>query len=331
MQTKRKFPGSAIAAALGLSLTLSLGAQAQTAAWPDHAITLVVPFAPGASADALARLLATELSASLGKPVVVDNRPGAGGATGLIAVSKAPADGYMLGMGATGAITINPNIPDAPPLDPQKQLAPIAKVADIPLVLVASPKSGFKTVRQVMDAARAKPDALSYGSTGINTAQHLSGELFNQLAKTRLVHVPYRGSAPAVTDVLAGTTALAMVDLTSAYPHVKAGTLSAVGVTSANRSIAAPEIPTLAEGGLTGYAAGAWMGLFAPAGLPPALATRLSKEVQAIIARPEIQARMMALGVEPAYLDNVAFRGFIATESTQWKNLIATLPAAAVK
>ena len=329
MQTKLKHAATVMALALGL--TLSLAAPAQTPAWPDRAITLVVPFAPGASADALARLLATELSTSLGKPVIVDNRPGAGGATGLIAVSKAPADGYMLGMGATGAITINPNVPDAPPLDPQKQLAPIAKVADIPLVLVASTKSGFKTARQVVDAARAKPDALSYGSTGINTAQHLSGELFNQYAKTRLVHVPYRGSAPAVTDVLAGTTPLAMVDLTSAYPQVKAGTLTAIGVTSASRSVAAPEIPTLAEGGLTGYASGAWMGLFAPAGLPPALAARLSKEVQAIVARPEIQARMMTLGVEPAYLDNVAFRSFIATESQQWKNLIASLPPTAAK
>ena len=329
MQTKLKLAKAVLALAIGLGVTL--GAQAQAPAWPERAITIVVPFAPGASADALARLLAAELSASLGKPVVVDNHHGAGGATGLIAVSKSPADGYTLGMGATGAITINPNVPDAPPLDPQKQLAPIAKVADIPLVLVASSKSGLKTAKQVMDAAKAKPDALSYGSNGVNTAQHLSGELFNQYAKTKLVHVPYRGSAPAVTDVLAGTTPLAMVDLTSAYPQVKAGTLTAIGVTSASRSIAAPEIPTLAEGGLTGYASSAWMGLFAPAGLPPAVATRLSKEVQTIIARPEIQARMMTLGVEPAYLDNAAFRGFIASESLQWKNLIASLPAAAVK
>lgn len=299
------------------------GALAQ--AYPDRAITLVVPFAPGASADALARILATELSASMGKSVVVENRPGAGGATGLIAVSKAPPDGYTLGMGATGAITINPHIPDSPPLDPIKQLSPIAKVADIPLIMVAGPLSGLKTVRQVIDAARVKPDALSYGSTGNNTAQHLSGELFNQLAKTTMVHVPYRGSAPAVNDVLAGITPIAVVDLTAAYPHIKAGTLNAVGMTSPARSVAAPEIPTLAEGGLTGYAASAWMGLFAPAGLPPAIAARLSRDVQAILGRADIQARVLALGAEPAFLNDSAFRSFIGAESQKWKALIATL------
>ncbi|RYX94049.1 MAG: hypothetical protein EOO28_15880 [Comamonadaceae bacterium] len=324
MHCKPRIAALALALITGTAMAQS-PAPAAAGAWPERAITLIVPFAPGASADALGRLLAQELSASLGKPVVVDNRPGAGGATGLIAVSKAPPDGYMLGMGATGAITINPNIPDAPPLEPQKQLAPIAKLADIPLLMVASAKSGFRNPKQVIDAARAKPDTLAYGSTGINTAQHLSGELFNQQAKTKLVHAPYRGSAPAVNDVLAGTTPLAIVDLTSAYQHVKAGTLVPIGVTTANRSIAAPEIPTLAEGGMTGYASGAWMGLFAPAGLPPALATRLTKEVQAILARPEIQARVMQLGAEPAYLDNVAFRSFIAAESQQWKNLIATV------
>lgn len=330
MQRNRNLAAIALAfSAFTAGPTIAQTPAPAASAWPERAITLVVPFAPGASADALGRLIAQELAASLGKPVIVENRPGAGGATGLIAVAKSPPDGYMLGMGATGAITINPNIPDAPPLEPQKQLAPIAKLADIPLLMVASPKSGFKNPRQVIDAARARPDTLAYGSTGINTAQHLSGELFNQQAKTKLVHAPYRGSAPAVNDVLAGITPLAIVDLTSAYQHVKAGTLVPIGVTTANRSIAAPEIATLAEGGMTGYASGAWMGLFAPAGLPPALATRLSKEVQAILARPETQARVLQLGAEPAYLDSVAFRSFIAAESQQWKTLIATIPPVA--
>lgn len=310
-------------ATLLAACTMCTGALAQT--YPDRAITLVVPFAPGASADALARMLAVELSASLGKSVVVENRPGAGGATGLIAVSKAPPDGYLLGMGATGAIVINPHIPDSPPLDPIKQLSPIAKLADIPLIMVAGPQSGLKNVRQVMDAARVKPDALSYGSTGNNTAQHLSGELFNQLAKTTMVHVPYRGSAPAVNDVLAGITPLAVVDLTAAYPHIKAGTLNAIGVTSPTRSVAAPEIPVLAEGGLPGYAATAWMGLFAPPGLPSSVAARLNRDVQAILARPDIQARVLALGAEPAYLNESAFRNFIAAESQKWKALTATI------
>ncbi len=315
-------------AAMGLAVlagwTMTTAAQAQ--AWPERAITLVVPFAPGASADALARLLATQLSQSLGKPVVVENRPGAGGATGLIAVAKSAPDGYTLGMGATGALTINPHIPNSPPLEPLSQLTPVAKVADIPLVMVASQRSGLTQLRQVIQAAGVRPDALSWGSTGNNTAQHLSGELFSQMARVRMVHVPYRGSAPAVTDLLAGTTPLAVVDLTSAQAHIKSGGLVGLAVTSPTRSVAAPDIPTVAESGLPGYAATAWMGLFAPAGLPAAVTTRLTREVQAMLARPEVAARALALGTEPAYLDDQAFRAFIAAESQKWKRVIATLP-----
>ena len=315
-------------AAMGLAVlaawTMTGAAWAQT--WPERAITLVVPFAPGASADALARLLATQLSQSLGKPVVVENRPGAGGATGLIAVAKSAPDGYTLGMGATGALTINPHIPNSPPLEPLSQLTPVAKVADIPLVMVASQRSGLTQLRQVIQAAGVRPDALSWGSTGNNTAQHLSGELFSQMARVRMVHVPYRGSAPAVTDLLAGTTPLAVVDLTSAQAHIKSGGLVGIAVTSPTRSVAAPDIPTVAESGLPGYAANAWMGLFGPAGLPPAVTSRLTREVQAMLARPEVAARALALGTEPAYLDDQAFRAFIAAESQKWKRVIATLP-----
>lgn len=315
-------------AAMGLAVlaawTMTGPAWAQ--AWPERAITLVVPFAPGASADALARLLATQLSQSLGKPVVVENRPGAGGATGLIAVAKSAPDGYTLGMGATGALTINPHIPNSPPLEPLSQLTPVAKVADIPLVMVASQRSGLTQLRQVIQAAGVRPDALSWGSTGNNTAQHLSGELFSQMARVRMVHVPYRGSAPAVTDLLAGTTPLAVVDLTSAQAHIKSGGLVGIAVTSPTRSVAAPDIPTVAESGLPGYAATAWMGLFGPAGLPPAVTSRLTREVQAMLARPEVAARALALGTEPAYLDDQAFRAFIAAESQKWKRVIATLP-----
>lgn len=315
-------------AAMGLAVlaawTMTGAAWAQT--WPERAITLVVPFAPGASADALARLLATQLSQSLGKPVVVENRPGAGGATGLIAVAKSAPDGYTLGMGATGALTINPHIPNSPPLEPLSQLTPVAKVADIPLVMVASQRSGLTQLRQVIQAAGVRPDALSWGSTGNNTAQHLSGELFSQMARVRMVHVPYRGSAPAVTDLLAGTTPLAVVDLTSAQAHIKSGGLVGIAVTSPTRSVAAPDIPTVAESGLPGYAATAWMGLFGPAGLPPAVTSRLTREVQAMLARPEVAARALALGTEPAYLDDQAFRAFIAAESQKWKRVIATLP-----
>jgi tripartite-type tricarboxylate transporter receptor subunit TctC len=317
------------AVAVVAAMSVTTGASAQT--WPERPVTLIVPFAPGASSDGLARILATELSTSLGKPVVVENKPGGGGATGLILVSKAAPDGYTIGMGATGALVINPHVPDLPPLDPLKQLAPLAKIADIPLVLVASKRSGFNTVKQAIDGAAQKDDAVAFGSTGNNTAQHLSGELFSQQAKVKMVHVPYRGSAPAVTDLLAGSTPIAFVDLTSAYQHVKAGTLTAIGVTSPARSVAAPEIPTIAEGGLPGYAATAWMGILAPVGVPPAVMSRLDKEIQTILARPDIRTRVLALGAEPAYLDSAAFGKFISAESQKWKGLVASATPAQPK
>ena len=300
--------------------------RAQT--FPEKPITLVVPFATGASADGIARILAAELQAALGKAVVVDNRPGGGGATALIMVSKAPADGYTIAMGATGAIVINPHLPDSPPLRPETQLAPLAKVADIPLVFVAGAKSGIGSVAELIERSRAQPDSISYGSTGVNTAQHLSAEMLAALAKIRMTHVPYRGSGPAVTDVIGGQIPVAVVDLTSAYPHIKAGTLVALGVTSPARTKTAPEIRTIAESGLPGYAATAWMGMFAPAGTPPAVVARLSQEIHAALGKPEVQARLLALAVEPAYLGPDDFGRFIAAESKKWGSLVKPIGAA---
>lgn len=227
------------------SAALALCAFAATAQpFPSRPVTLVVPFAPGASADGIARIVGRELSTALGQPVVVDNKPGGGGATGLIGVAKSAPDGYTIGMGATGAIVVNPNLPDAAPLKPQEQLAPVAKVADIPLVLVAGAKTGLRDLRGFIEKARATPEGTSYGTTGQYTAQHLAGELLASMAKLKLVAVPYRGSGPAVTDLLGGQLPVAVVDLTSAYPHIKSGALVALGVTSATRSAVAPEIPT---------------------------------------------------------------------------------------
>ncbi|MCK9509813.1 MAG: tripartite tricarboxylate transporter substrate binding protein [Pigmentiphaga sp.] len=307
-------------AAMAAAATISLPAWGH--AFPERPITLIVPFSPGASADGLARLTANELSRRLGQPVVVENRPGAGGATGLMALAKAAPDGYTLGMGATGAIAVNPHVPGSAPLDPKRELAPVAKLADIPLVLVADAKTGLKTVNDVVAAYQKQPDKLSYGSTGNNTAQHLSAELFNKMAGTKIVHVPYKGSAPAVTDTLSGTLQLSMVDLTSAAPHLKAGTLVAIGTTSPQRVSAAPDIPTIAEGGLDGYAATAWMGIFAPHGIDPTLAKRISAEIGDILAQPEIQEKVLGLGAEAAYLNPDEFSAFIDAASQQWGELV---------
>jgi tripartite-type tricarboxylate transporter receptor subunit TctC len=316
--------------AFGAALAIALAAAGPASAqgFPDRPITLIVPFAPGASSDGIARVVAAELQASLGKPVLIDNRPGGGGATGLIGLARAPADGYTIAMGATGALVINPHLPDSPPLKPETQLAPLAKVADIPLVFIAGAKSGIASTKDLLERLRARPDSVSYGSTGVNTAQHLSAELFEAMSKVQMTHVPYRGSGPAVSDVIGGQLPVAVVDLTSAYPHVKAGTVVALGVTSPARSKTAPEIQTIAESGLPGYAATAWMGMFAPAGTPPGVVARLAQEIRAALDRPEVQAKLLALAVEPAYLGPEDFTRFIAAESKKWGALVKPMAAA---
>jgi tripartite-type tricarboxylate transporter receptor subunit TctC len=305
-------------------LLAAAGTLACAQAFPARPLTLVVPFAPGASADGLGRLVARELGQALGQPVVVENRPGGGGATGLIQVAKAAPDGYTLGMGATGALVLAPHLPDAPPLQADRQLQPLARVAEIPLVLVAGPRSGYADLQAVL--AQGRGPGVTIGNSGQYTAHHLSAELLAGMAKAKVTSVPYRGSAPAVNDVLGGQVPLAVVDLTSVAGHLKAGTVKALAVTSPARSKLAPDVPTVAEAGVPGYAASAWMGLFLPRGVPPAAAERLSRELQAILTRPEVQQQVLALAAEPAYQDGAQFGAFIDGESRKWARVIAGLP-----
>ena len=309
-------------------LACGLGAAVACAqGYPVKPISLVVPFPPGASADGIARIVGRELSDALGQPVVVENKPGAGGSLALVNVARAPADGYTIAMGATGAIAVSPHLPDAAPLDPQKDLAPIAKLADIPLVVVAGPKSGYASLQALLDKARGGTREISFGTPGQYTAQHLAGELLAAMSGVKMVAVPYRGSSLAVTDLMGGQVELAVVDLTSAYPHIQAGTLTALGVTSANRSQVAPEVPTIAEAGVPGYGAPAWMGLFAPAGTPPEITARLAQAMQAALARPDVRAQVVALAADPSYLGPQAFADFIRTQSGQWADIIKSIPA----
>lgn len=312
---------------LALMVLAGVSTLAQAQPYPQKPLTLIAPFAPGASADGIARIVARELSAALGQSVVVENRPGGGGATGLIAVAKAPADGYTIGVGATGAITIGPHLPDAAPLNPQKQLEPLAKLADIPLVLVAGKNAGFDSLGNLL--AKAKTSDISMANSGQYTAHHLSAELLASMTGARLVAVPYRGSAPAVNDVLGGQLPVAIIDLTAALPHIKAGTIKALAVTSANRTKLAPEIPTMAEGGVAGYAAPAWMGLFLPKGVPSAITERLAKEIQIVLAKPDVQNQIIALAAEPEAMGAEQFTVFINGESARWAKVIANLPKGA--
>lgn len=317
-----------IKATLGFVSVAAL-APALAQDYPSKPITMVVPFAPGASADGIARILAREMSASVGQPVVVENKPGGGGAVGLMSVAHAKPDGYTVGLGATGAIAVNPHLPDAAPLKPQKDLTAVAKLANIPLVMIAGKKTGFSSLSEVIKAAKADPSKpLIYGTSGQYTSQHLAGELIGKMSGIKLNAVPYRGSGPAVTDVLGGQINYAVVDLTSAYPHIKNGSVVALGVTSAERTKIAPDLPTISEGGVQGYDAPAWMGLFAPAGLPKNIADKLADTVQKSLAKPEVQKQILALAAEPDYMGPEAFASFTANESQRWANLIKSIPVA---
>ncbi len=295
---------------------------AQAASYPERPITLIVPFAAGASADGIARLVGRGVSDRLGQPVVVENRPGGGGAVGLVTVARAAPDGYTIGLGATGAIAINPHLPESSTLKPLEELAPIAKLADIPLVLVASKASGLQDLQGLIARAKDGKDVV-YGTSGQYTSQHLAGEVLGRTLGIPMSAVPYRGSNPAVTDVLGNQIDLAIVDLTSANPHIKAKNIQALGVTSAERSAVAPDIPTLAEAGATGYAATGWMGLFGPVGMPQDVTARLSDAVREALAEPAVRQQILDMSAEPGYADPAAFGAFTRQESARWAKAIA--------
>jgi tripartite-type tricarboxylate transporter receptor subunit TctC len=224
---------------------------------------------------------------------------------------------------------VNPHVPGSTGFDPLKELAPVAKLISSPLVVVANPKSGPKTVKEMIDKSKSTPGGLSFGSTGVNSSQHLSVEMFKKVTGANLIHVAYRGSGPAALAAVAGEVPLASTDLTSVHENIKAGNLTALGVTSLNRSKLAPDIPSLAEGGVPGFAGPAsFIGVFAPLGTPPAVIRALSSEIGAIMARPDVQAKVALLSVEPDYTDEKTFGAYLVEESIKNKEIIKGLPPA---
>lgn len=307
-------------------LALPGSAFAQTS---QKTIRIIVPFAPGASADGIARAISIDLGKRLNRTVVVENMTGAGGSQGLVTLTKSPPDGDTLGVGATGALLINPHITGSNAPDLLRELAPVAKLIEVGIVVVANPKTGPKSINDMLARAKASPEGLSYGSTGVNTAQHLSMEMLKAATGANLVHIPYRGSAPAIVDLVAGQIPVASVDITSAYPHIVSGRAIALGMAEARRSRAAPEIPTIGETGVLGFGrAGGFIGLFAPAGTPAPLVKRISDEVRAILASPAIEPNLKALTVSAAYEDEAAFAAFLATETARWKQTLQSLKLA---
>jgi tripartite-type tricarboxylate transporter receptor subunit TctC len=319
MKTLARALGLLVAAA-GL-LAGPVRAQAP-ADFPSKPIRVVVTFPPGGSADAVVRMLVPKLNDRLGQPVVVDNRPGAGGNVGLTAVVKSPGDGYTLGVGAAGALAANSSLYAQMPFDPQKDLKPVAMLAAIPFVIVGHPSIGAKTQAELLALARAQPGKLSIGHGGNGTAMHLSAALFAQMAEVKLVEVPYRGSGPAAVDAMAGQIPLAVVDLPSSLQQIKAGKLLAFAVTSPQRLPMLPEVPTVAEAGLPGYDSTGWFGVVAPAETPAPIVARLNAEINAALRDEQIQAAMRNLGVEPAPATPKAFDDYIRAETKKWAQVI---------
>ncbi|MDO9113148.1 MAG: tripartite tricarboxylate transporter substrate binding protein [Polaromonas sp.] len=311
--------------ALTAGVTVLAGAgQAQTPDYPNKPIRIVVTFPPGGSTDVVVRMLVPRLNEKLGQQVVVDNRPGAGGNIGLTAVARAPADGYTLGVGAAGGLSANVSLYAQMPFDPVKDFRPVTMLAAIPFVLIGHPSVAAKNQRELIALAKATPGKLSIGHGGNGTAMHLSAQLFGQMSGTQFVEVPYRGSGPAALDVLAGQIPLAVVDLPSALQHIKAGKLVAYAVTSPQRLPMLPDVPTVSEGGLTGYDSTGWFGVVAPAGTPAPVIARLNAEITAALNDNEIKASMRNLGVEPAPGTAAEFEAYIKSETVKWARVIKT-------
>jgi tripartite-type tricarboxylate transporter receptor subunit TctC len=310
----------------GLALALVPAAWAQSA-WPTKPVRIVVPFAPGGTTDLLARALAPELSRAFGQQFIVDNKPGAGGNMGAAEVARAPNDGYTFLMGTVGTHGINVSLYSKMPYDPVKDFAPVTLVAGVPNVLVMNPAKAaeyrIETVPDLIRFAKANPGKLNMASSGNGTSIHLSGELFKTLTGTYMVHFPYRGSGPAVTDLLGGQMDLMFDNLPSSMPHIKAGKLKALAVTSAARSEALPEVPTIAEAGpVKGYEASSWFGLLAPAGTPADIVSRVQQETAKALANPAIKERLQAQGAIPSGNTPAEFARLIDSEIRKWAAVV---------
>jgi tripartite-type tricarboxylate transporter receptor subunit TctC len=273
-------------------------AYAQSA-YPNKPIKYIVVFAPGGTTDILARLIAPRLAEALGQPVVVENRPGAGGSVGSELLAKSAPDGYTIGGGTISSHAINVTLYSKLAYDPVKDFAPVTMLATLPNMLIVHPSLNVSNVKELIELLKANPNKYSFGSAGNGTSQHISGELFKTMAGVQMQHIPYKGSGPMIPDLLAGTIAMSFENMTTAYPPVKGGRLRALAVTSSARSSAAPEVPPMAEAGLPGYDISSWQALFAPAGTPKEIVSRLHLEVAKILRLPEVVKRIQELGAEP--------------------------------
>jgi len=322
--TSQSIPTRLSAAVLGACTTAALlafpnASLAQT--YPNKPVRFIVPFAAGGSTDIIARAVGTRVSELIGQPVVVENRPGGGTVIGTETVARSSPDGYTL-LVVPAPFTINPSLLPKLPYDSLNDFTPITLINTTPLVVVVNPSVPARSVKELIALAKSKPGTLNYGSSGTGGSNHLAGELFQVMAGVKMVHIPYKGNAPALTDLVGGHVDLVFNGLTSAYPLIKSGRIRALAVTSARRSAVLPEMPTLDEAGLKGFEAVAWNGLAGPAKTPAEVVDRLSDAVRKVVGNPEIRERLKAEGSDPVGSTPAEFAKFLRDEITKWAKVI---------
>ncbi|MDB5891966.1 MAG: transporter substrate-binding protein [Polaromonas sp.] len=306
----------------GLVLTIAgLFTTLAVAAYPDKPVKMVVPFSPGGGNDQIGRLLAEKLTQITSTPFIVDNRAGAGGNLGSDLVAKSPADGYTL-LVVANQIVINPSLYPKISFDVMKDLVPVALLADVQFVLAANPQVAAKNLAELVSLDKKTPGRLNHGTPGNGTPQHLAAELFNTTAGTSLVHVPYKGTGPAIADLLGGQIQLGFLTLSSAVPYVKGGKLTALALTGKNRSTLLPDVPTAAEAGIKGYDATTWYGIMAPAGVPAPILLALEKHIQTALADPAFRKRLEETGFEPRFAPGRAMFVEMKSDLAKWSKLV---------
>ena len=308
--------------ALLLGANTAWAQSSKNTTWPKQAIRIVVSFTPGGAPDILARVLAESMQQSLGVPVLVENRPGYGGNIGAEIVAKSDPDGYTLLIGTVGIHAINSALYEKISFDPVKDFTPISFLASTPNVLVVNKKLGVNNLHELIELAKAKPNQLTFGSSGVGTSLHMSGELFKEMAGIQIRHIPYKGRAQSLPDLVSGRISMLFDNLSSSLPLIKAGEAQALGVTTLKRSHAAPEIPTFAEQGLPGFEAVSWFSLMAPANLPPSIQERLNQLTYRALNDPEVKKRLLAGGLDPAPSSAKDLSKLIAQESAKWSRVV---------
>jgi len=307
--------------ALALALTLVSAAAAPADDYPTRPIRLIVPFAAGGAADSVARIIGKRVGDALGQTFVIEDRGGGGGIIGTELVKNADADGYTLLLGQSGPISINPGIYPKLSYDPEKDFVPITMTTSYPYIVVVNPSLGVKTLQELVALAKSRPGQLNYGTAGVGASNHLVTELFDSRAGIKMTHIPYRGTSPAVADLIAGQVQVVFADPVSALSQVNAGSLIAIAVTSKERAPVAPDVPTISESGYPGFDAIAWHGIMAPAGTPPAIVGRLNTEIVKALKDPQTAKLIEAQSIQVVGNSSEAFAGFIKQDIAVWKDV----------